>query len=60
MDYRDLLKRYIAHVDNCDGQTFLDPGFWGNSKNWTPEEFAELQKLDREGYEEMRKRDEEK
>ena len=24
MDYRDLLKRYIKHVAECEGSTFID------------------------------------
>lgn len=49
IDYRELLKKYIAHVVAIEGFSFLcdweiNPGFL----NITPEDIAELQALDAE------------
>ncbi len=47
MDYRDLLMKYIARVGHLEGMTYL--GVRSTPSQWiTPEEWAELQKLDEE------------
>lgn len=47
MDYRDLLMKYIAHVGDRDGMTYLGPksapSQWINDEEW-----AELRKLNEE------------
>lgn len=45
MNYRELLIKYIDHVGYREGVTFLSDG---DSDCFTEEEFAELQKLDKE------------
>ena len=47
MDYRELLKKYINHVGECEGITFLR---YGEKPDFiTDEEWAELQKIAKEG-----------
>ena len=46
IDYRELLRKYINHVGCCEGITFLSNIY---ASDFTTEEFAELQKLDKEG-----------
>lgn len=43
MDYRELLKRYIAHVIDCEGVDFIDHPWRDPSA--TTEQIAELRKL---------------
>lgn len=46
MDYRELLKKYMAHVFTNEGTTFMgDAHTYGG---FTEEELAELRKLDKE------------
>lgn len=43
MDYRRLLLKYINHVGDCEGSTFIDKIGWPPSDvEFTPEEEAEL------------------
>jgi hypothetical protein len=46
IDYRDLLKRYIEHVGQCEGKTYVpqDSGGYSDVK-FSPEEEAELDRL---------------
>jgi len=46
MDYRTLLKKYIRHVGDCEGTSFLSG--WYRDGAFTDEEWAELTLLDRE------------
>lgn len=51
MDHRQLLKKYIYHVGECEGTTFLSDLHRPLSKYreaFTDEEWAELQKLENE------------
>lgn len=50
MDYKKLLMKYIDHVYNSEGVTFLADSkrnAWPDSVKFTDEEWAELQRLDR-------------
>jgi hypothetical protein len=42
MNYRDLLKRYIALVEDCEGVNFIDGGY---DVTLTDEERAALNEL---------------
>lgn len=44
MDYKGLLKKYIAHVAFHEGITFLGDGY--ESEVLTGDEWAELQRLE--------------
>jgi hypothetical protein len=46
-DYRTLLLKYIDHVGNCEGVTFLGDRD-RNKSLFTEEEWTLLQQLDRE------------
>lgn len=46
MNYRELLKKYIDHVANCEGTTFL--GAHKQTDRFTDEEWQELGLLDDE------------
>ena len=48
-DYRELLVKYITHVGNCEGVTYLSSD-WNKtlSELFTAEEVEELRKLDEE------------
>jgi len=46
MDYRTLLKKYIRHVGDCEGTSFLSG--WYRDGAFTDKEWAELTLLDRE------------
>lgn len=48
MDYRELLKKYIDHVGESEGVTFLSHD---DLNRFTSEEWAELRLLDVEGTE---------
>jgi hypothetical protein len=59
IDHRDLLKRYIDHVGQCEGVTYLsdhalgigDHSMWGDKGppvKFTSEEVAELRRLSAE------------
>lgn len=50
-NYRELIKKYMAHVGWCEGIDFIDS--YGNSGCLTDEEFAELQKLSKESHEDV-------
>jgi hypothetical protein len=54
MDYRLLLLKYINHVGQAEGVTFIGDGRLNNDLNsdvmFTPEEVAELERLDAEEY----------
>lgn len=48
-DYRDLLKRYIAHVGYKEGANFLDfTALAEYGGPFSPEELAELERIDDE------------
>lgn len=54
IDYRDLLKKYIRHVGQSEGSTFLGDQNVRRSDQWdqlTPGEQEELERLDREAGE---------
>jgi hypothetical protein len=44
IDYRDLLKRYITHVGQCEGSVFIDAAMhkWHSDVKFTAEETAAL------------------
>jgi hypothetical protein len=46
IDWRDLLVRYMAHVDREEGSTFVYAAKW--SKLFTPEEVAILEQINEE------------
>lgn len=49
IDYRQLLKKYIAHVGVEEGTTFLDvKESWPDSPEFTDEEWAKLLELEAE------------
>jgi hypothetical protein len=49
MNYRDLLKKYIAHVMASEGISFLETGYINpGHHNITPEDIAELRMLNAE------------
>jgi hypothetical protein len=46
IDYRDLLKKYIGWVGACEGVNFITSGgYYHEEETFTPEEWAELEKL---------------
>lgn len=47
MDYRELLRKYIEHVESCEGTTFLSEYYRGapSDVEFTEEEWADLQRL---------------
>ncbi len=47
IDYRDLLIKYINHVDMNEGVSFLDRRDWFGDTYFSEEEWAELQELDK-------------
>lgn len=54
IDYRELLKKYINHVGEEEGTTFLA---WADeSGRFTDEELTELRVLDDEGLKELGKK----
>lgn len=42
MDYQKLLTKYMAHVADCEGVTFVNDGTGYSDVKFTPEEWAEL------------------
>jgi len=50
MDYKELLKKYMAHVGDCEGVNCLDQT--PASGLFSQEEWDELQKLEGEPYDE--------
>lgn len=46
IDYKHLLRKYMQHVLDCEGTTFIgvDPG--GSNVTFTVEELVELHKID--------------
>lgn len=46
IDYRKLLKKYITHVSECEGVTFIND--WRRTVHFTNEEWDELELLDEE------------
>jgi hypothetical protein len=49
-DYRTLLLKYINHVGECEGTTFLSDR-WHDDRLFTDEEWSVMQQLDKESYE---------
>lgn len=48
MDYRELLLKYIAHVGECEGSTFIHD-IYRKSATWiSGEEWAVLERLNEE------------
>lgn len=46
INYQDLLKRYIRHVCECEGKSYVPKDSGGHSDvRFTPEEEAELDRL---------------
>ena len=50
MNYRELLKKYINHVANCEGVTFISQL---HKNSFTEEEIEELIKLDKESQHQL-------
>lgn len=48
LDYRALLKKYMNHVIDREGVSFLYHGLPNAHKKFTVEEWAELERLDSE------------
>ena len=52
IDYRDLLKRYIDHVGECEGVTFIShinvPAAGRRVIHFTDEEVSELEAIEEE------------
>lgn len=53
MDYRELLKKYMEHVGECEGTTFVDRlnGGCGADIVFTAEEVEELRAIRDESFE---------
>lgn len=51
IDYKELLMKYINHVADNEGVTFIKDCFKGDC--FTEEEWAELTKLDEEAWREI-------
>lgn len=51
IDYRELIKKYINHVGECEGVSFIQNNYLG--KEFSKEEKEELIKLDKEAYDEQ-------
>lgn len=47
VDYRELLKKYIAYVRDCEGSDYIGNGYRGYRGNtmFTPEEWVELERV---------------
>lgn len=45
IDHKDLLKKYIRYVLDCEGCDFIEDGYRGypGDQQFTPEEWEELQ-----------------
>lgn len=51
MDYEELLKKYMRHVQDCEGITFVQQiGDYMSEQEFTEQEKAVLEKLDDEIY----------
>ena len=50
MDYRNLLLKYMQHVGDCEGSTFVEQlGFYARSQvEFSDEEVHELKAIERE------------
>ena len=48
MDYRKLLIKYINHVGDMEGISFIDKDSYHNRLKMSKEEIEELEKLDAE------------
>lgn len=48
IDYRKLLSKYMSHVASEEGTTFVSALVHSYVTDFTPEEIAELQKIDKE------------
>lgn len=50
MDYEALLRKYVKWVRECEGVSFIESGgFYGDPEaHFTPEGWAELQRIDAE------------
>jgi hypothetical protein len=48
MDYKEILRKYIIHVGQCEGTTFISKinSKWYSDVKFTDEEKEELKKLD--------------
>lgn len=51
IDYRTLLRKYIAHVTDCEGIAYIADyrGHYMSDVDFTFEEWAELKRLEAEG-----------
>jgi hypothetical protein len=47
MDYEELLKKYMEHVGDCEGTTYVDNlnDSWRSDVKFTEEEVAELERI---------------
>lgn len=45
IDYKDLLTKYIQHIINCEGITFIDRGGYGDDYVFTDREKEILYEL---------------
>lgn len=53
VDYEDLLKRYIKHVGECEGTTYLQDwhrDFMSARELFSNEAWGELQRIDQEAF----------
>lgn len=53
IDYEELLKKYMDHVGQCEGTTFIEgyrngSGYGESDIVFTDEEWEELERLDRD------------
>lgn len=55
MDYKELLKKYIKHVDDCEGSMFLyEHSLKYSEVKFTEEEKTVLKEIERELKEEIK------
>jgi hypothetical protein len=52
MDHRTLLKKYMDHVETCEGTTFVGEGLGGTWQALSLEEQEELRQIEGELLEE--------
>lgn len=49
MDYAALLRKYVEWVRECEGVSFINSGtYYHEEKQFPPEEWAELKRIDAE------------
>lgn len=50
VNYEELLKKFIKHVDGCEGVTFLGWRDEFGGQKWTDEEWEVLKRLESEAF----------